>query len=182
MEFVDPEIRLAASSRDGHLALRRVERQQVLIERLHATRGKRVRLEELAHELGVSARTVARDVERLRISGVPLDARQGRGGGVSILPTGAVMPIAFDLPGNRRSDVEPRGARADCERERDLGHAQTGRRLEPGQLRGVMIGRARIRPDVSSRPCPQPLAVDVLRFDESPADGLTVVVRRLAHD
>jgi predicted DNA-binding transcriptional regulator YafY len=98
MEFVDPGIRLAASSRDGHPALRRVERQQVLIERLHATRGKRVRLEELAHELGVSARTVARDFERLRISGVPLDARQGRGGGVSILPTGAVMPIAFDLP------------------------------------------------------------------------------------
>ena len=95
---MDPGIRLAASSRDGHLALRRVERQQVLIERLHATRGERVRLEELAQELGVSARTVARDVERLRISGVPLDARQGRGGGVSILPTGAVMPIVFDLP------------------------------------------------------------------------------------
>lgn len=94
---MDPEIRLAAS-RDGHLALRRVERQQVLIERLQPRRGKRVRLEELAHELGVSARTVARDFERLRISGVPLDARQGRGGGVSILPTGAVMPIAFDLP------------------------------------------------------------------------------------
>jgi predicted DNA-binding transcriptional regulator YafY len=84
--------------RDGHLALRRVERQQVLIERLHAIRGERVRLEELAQGLGVSARTVARDVERLRISGVPLDARQGRGGGVSILPTGPVLPIAFDLP------------------------------------------------------------------------------------
>lgn len=55
-------------------------------------------LEELARELGVSARTVARDVERLRINGVPLDARQGRGGGVSLLPTGAVTPIAFDLP------------------------------------------------------------------------------------
>jgi predicted DNA-binding transcriptional regulator YafY len=95
---VDPRIRLAASSRDGHLALRRVERQQALIERLHATRGERVRLEELARELRVSARTVARDVERLRISGVPLDVRQGRGGGVSLLPTGAVVPIVFDLP------------------------------------------------------------------------------------
>jgi predicted DNA-binding transcriptional regulator YafY len=95
---VDPRIRIAASSRDGHLALRRVERQQALIERLHATRGERVRLEELARELRVSARTVARDVERLRISGVPLDVRQGRGGGVSLLPTGAVVPIVFDLP------------------------------------------------------------------------------------
>jgi len=95
---MDPRIRLAASSRDGHLALRRVERQQVLIERLHAARGERVRLEALARELGVSSRTVARDVERLRISGVPLDARQGRGGGVSLLPTGAVVPVVFDLP------------------------------------------------------------------------------------
>jgi predicted DNA-binding transcriptional regulator YafY len=95
---VDRRIRLATASRDGHLALRRVERQQALIERLHARRGARVRLEELAHELGVSVRTVARDVERLRFSGVPLDARQGRGGGVSLLRTGTVTPIVFDLP------------------------------------------------------------------------------------
>jgi predicted DNA-binding transcriptional regulator YafY len=46
----------------------------------------------------VSMRTVARDVERLRLSGVPLDVRQGRGGGVALLPTVAVMPIIFDLP------------------------------------------------------------------------------------
>jgi predicted DNA-binding transcriptional regulator YafY len=95
---VDRRIRIAASSRDGHLALRRVERQQALIERLHAARGERVRLEELARELGVSVRTAARDVERLRLSGVPLDARQGRGGGVTLLPTVAVRPIVFDLP------------------------------------------------------------------------------------
>jgi len=95
---MDRGIRLAASSRDGHLALRRVERQQALIERLYAARGARVRLEELARELGVSARTVARDVERLRISGVPLDVRQGRGGGVRLVPTRAVVPIVFDLP------------------------------------------------------------------------------------
>jgi hypothetical protein len=39
---MDRRVRLAASSRDGHLALRRVERQQALIERLHAARGRRV--------------------------------------------------------------------------------------------------------------------------------------------
>ena len=98
MEFVDRRIPLATASRDGHLALRRVERQQALIERLHATRGQPVRLEELARDLGVSVRTVARDVERLRDSGVPLDVRRGRAGGVSLLPTRAVMPIEFDLP------------------------------------------------------------------------------------
>lgn len=91
-------IQLAASSRDGHLALRRVERQQALIERLHAARGQRIRLGELARDLGVSVRTIARDVERLRLSGVPLDVRQGRGGGVSLLPMGAVISIVFDLP------------------------------------------------------------------------------------
>jgi predicted DNA-binding transcriptional regulator YafY len=94
---VDRGTRLAASSRDGHLALRRVERQQAIIERLHAARGERVLLRELADELGVSMRTVARDVERLRLSGVPLEARQGRGGGVSLRPA-AVRPIVFDLP------------------------------------------------------------------------------------
>jgi predicted DNA-binding transcriptional regulator YafY len=98
MGFVDRRIRLAAASRAGHLALRRVERHQAIIERLHATRGELVRLEELARDLGVSVRTVARDVERLRDSGVPLDARRGRGGGVSLPPMGNIRPIVFELP------------------------------------------------------------------------------------
>lgn len=91
-------IQLAASSRDGHLALRRVERQQAMIERLHAAHGTRIQLAELARELGVSVRTVARDVERLRLSGVPLAAHQGRGGGVSLRPSAAAIAIEFDLP------------------------------------------------------------------------------------
>ena len=89
---------LAAVSRDGHLALRRVERQQALIERLHAAHGERIQLEALASDLGVSVRTVARDVERLRLSGVPLTTHQGRGGGVSLPPTAAAITIVLDLP------------------------------------------------------------------------------------
>jgi predicted DNA-binding transcriptional regulator YafY len=97
MDPMDPRTRLATASRDGHLALRRVERQQALIERLHAVPGERIRLDELAREFAVSSRTVARDVERLRDSGVPLEVRRGRGGGVS-LPIGArVRPISFDV-------------------------------------------------------------------------------------
>ena len=91
-------IRLATASRDGHLALRRVERQQALIERLHAAHGERIQLADLARDLGVSVRTVARDIERLRLSGVPLSAHQGRGGGVSLLHTNAAIAIVFDLP------------------------------------------------------------------------------------
>lgn len=55
-------------------------------------------LEQLARELGVSVRTVSRDVERLRTSGVPIDVRNGRGGGVRLLPSGTVNPILFDIP------------------------------------------------------------------------------------
>jgi predicted DNA-binding transcriptional regulator YafY len=95
---MDRRVRLAASSRDGHLALRRVERQQSLIERLHAARGGRVQLSELAHELRVSERTMARDVERLRLSGVPLHTHQGRGGGVSLPPARGAVTIVFSLP------------------------------------------------------------------------------------
>jgi predicted DNA-binding transcriptional regulator YafY len=95
---VDRRIRLATASRDGHLALRRVERQHALIERLHSARGRRVPLSELARELGVSGRTVARDVERLRLSGVPLNAHQGRGGGICLRPTRTPITVVLDLP------------------------------------------------------------------------------------
>lgn len=93
----DP-IRLAAASRDGHLALRRVERQQLLIERLCAAHGERVPLALLARELRVSERTVARDVERLRLSGVPIDTHRGSHGGVSMSADGATRTVALDLP------------------------------------------------------------------------------------
>jgi len=57
-----------------------------------------VRLADLASDLGVSERTAARDVERLQLSGVPLETHPGRGGGVSLSPTGEVLPVMFDLP------------------------------------------------------------------------------------
>jgi len=96
--LVDRRAQLAASSRDGHLALRRVERQQALIERLHAARGGRVLLDQLAQDLHVSRRTIARDVERLRMSGVPLNTHPGRAGGIRLTITGPLEPVVFDLP------------------------------------------------------------------------------------
>ncbi|MEJ2862716.1 helix-turn-helix transcriptional regulator [Actinomycetospora flava] len=97
-DVVSGLVDLAAASRDGHLALRRVERQQLVVERLHAARGTRLPIPELARDLGVSARTLARDVERLRDSGVPITAHPGRGGGVSLAHVAAPAPIRFDLP------------------------------------------------------------------------------------
>ena len=52
-----------------------------------------MRLEELARKTGVSARTVARDVERLRLSGVPVEARRGRDGGVRLVPVRARIAV-----------------------------------------------------------------------------------------
>lgn len=95
---MDNSVTLSAASRDGHLALRRVERQQALIERLHASHGQRFRLEDLSDVFSVSTRTIARDVERLRLSGVPLATHKGRGGGVSLTTTESPQPITFDLP------------------------------------------------------------------------------------
>jgi len=89
---------LSAASRDSYLAVRRVERQQALIERLHAAHGDRLRIEQLATDLRVSPRTLVRDVDRLRSSGVPIRTHRGRGGGLSISPVVAVRPISFDLP------------------------------------------------------------------------------------
>jgi predicted DNA-binding transcriptional regulator YafY len=90
-------IRLATASRDAYQALRRVERQQVLIERLYAARGAVVPMNRLATELGVSTRTVQRDVERLLDSGVPLETRAGRGGGVRMPVSRRLEPVSFDL-------------------------------------------------------------------------------------
>ncbi|MEJ2871863.1 HTH domain-containing protein [Actinomycetospora sp. OC33-EN08] len=87
--------RLSDASRDGHLRLRRVERQQWLVEHLHASRRRRT-LRELADELHVSERTLARDVERLRDIGVPLVVTTGRHGGVE-LDAHTVTPVSLDL-------------------------------------------------------------------------------------
>jgi predicted DNA-binding transcriptional regulator YafY len=89
--------RLAAASRDPYQGLRRVERQQWVVERLHAAR-ERVTVARLAEELGVSRRTVARDLARLRESGVPARTTVGRDGGASLDRTRAEVVVALDVP------------------------------------------------------------------------------------
>lgn len=87
----------AAASRDAASTLRRVERQQYLVERLWASRA-RLTHRQLADELDVTERTIARDLERLTHSGVPITAIPGRGGGATIEPSTPAGVIAFDLP------------------------------------------------------------------------------------
>lgn len=86
---------LAARSRDGYLALRRVERQQALIEALAA--GGWTTARELAERLHVSVRTVERDLERLRDAGVPFVSRPGRSGGVRLPVTTRRATVVLDV-------------------------------------------------------------------------------------
>lgn len=74
-----------------------MERQQHLIERLHSS-PHRLTLGQLADDLGVSQRTIARDLGRLRDSGVPVTVTPGRAGGAIIDRTGPAGPVDLDLP------------------------------------------------------------------------------------
>jgi predicted DNA-binding transcriptional regulator YafY len=51
---------------------------------------------ELARRLGVSLRTLRRDVERLRELGYPVDAERGVGGGYHMAPGAALPPLVLD--------------------------------------------------------------------------------------
>ncbi|MBN1093397.1 YafY family transcriptional regulator [Blastococcus sp. TML/M2B] len=51
---------------------------------------------ELAHRLGVSLRTLRRDVERLRELGYPVEAQPGVDGGYRLAPGAALPPLVLD--------------------------------------------------------------------------------------
>ncbi|MFI6511304.1 helix-turn-helix transcriptional regulator [Streptosporangium sp. NPDC050855] len=90
-------VALAAASRDALLTLRRVERQQRLVEILVARRGVPASTGELARSVGASRRSVERDLARLRDSGVPVRSRRGPGGGTWLALTGGAAPLALDV-------------------------------------------------------------------------------------
>jgi biotin operon repressor len=85
---------LAAESRDSHLTLRRVERQQRLVELLGAVR-EPVPSAVLARRLGVGLRTAERDLARLRESGVPIESMPGTFGGHRLPRTAAPNPLSL---------------------------------------------------------------------------------------
>ena len=51
---------------------------------------------ELAGRLGVSVRTLRRDVERLRELGYPVEAQRGVDGGYQLAPGAALPPLVLD--------------------------------------------------------------------------------------
>lgn len=84
----------SAESRDNHLTLRRVVRQQRLIEIL-ADSPVPVPTEALAEKLQVSARTVERDRRRLVESGVPIVAVPGTHGGSKLPRHDRPSPVSL---------------------------------------------------------------------------------------
>src|SRR5438270_2276981 len=52
--------------------------------------------DELAERLGVSGRTLRRDVDRLRELGYPVDARRGIDGGYQLAAGAALPPLVLD--------------------------------------------------------------------------------------
>src|SRR5580704_15046638 len=68
---------------------------------------------ELAGRLGVSPRTLRRDVDRLRELGYPVEAQRGVDGGYQLAPGAALPPLVVDddevvqvMPGRLRHRVE----------------------------------------------------------------------------
>jgi predicted DNA-binding transcriptional regulator YafY len=72
-----------------------VERRHRLIEELRATAPRRLTGAGLAQRIGVSVRTVERDVAELVAAGVPIAITRGRTGGYSISAAATPAVVSF---------------------------------------------------------------------------------------
>jgi predicted DNA-binding transcriptional regulator YafY len=78
-----------------HLSIARVERQHRLIEELRARAPRFVPGEVLGSNLGISVRTVERDIAQLVAAGIPVDVRRGPGGGYAIDARSKLPPVVL---------------------------------------------------------------------------------------
>jgi predicted DNA-binding transcriptional regulator YafY len=76
-----------------HLAIARVERQHRLIEHLRVRAPRLVTGEQLAIDLGVSVRTIERDIAELLDAGIPIEVVRGPGGGYGIDARSKLPPL-----------------------------------------------------------------------------------------
>jgi predicted DNA-binding transcriptional regulator YafY len=78
-----------------HMAIARVERQHRLIEELRARAPRFVSGEVLGRNLGVSVRSIERDIAELMDAGIPIDVKRGPGGGYSIDARSKLRPLVL---------------------------------------------------------------------------------------
>jgi predicted DNA-binding transcriptional regulator YafY len=81
--------------RSAHPLIPRVERYHALIETLRVRAPRPLTGEVLARELGVSVRTVERDVAELTAMGVPILVNRGPGGGYRIDARRELAPVVL---------------------------------------------------------------------------------------
>jgi proteasome accessory factor B len=87
---------MAVSPEHGRLKqVKRSERLHAVVDHLRARAPRPVTAQRLAAELGVSRRTIERDLAALREAGVPLYATQGRGGGHCVVADYSLPPLNF---------------------------------------------------------------------------------------
>jgi predicted DNA-binding transcriptional regulator YafY len=79
-----------------HPIVPRVERLHRLVEELRACAHQPLTAVSLAGRLGVSVRTIERDVAGLQEAGVPIAARRGPGGGYVIQARSRLPPVALE--------------------------------------------------------------------------------------
>ena len=78
-----------------HFAIARVERQHRLIEELRRRAPRLVPGDVLGRELGVSVRTIERDIAALMDAQIPIDVGRGPGGGYGIDARAKLPPVTF---------------------------------------------------------------------------------------
>lgn len=84
-----------SAATNPHLIPPRVARLHELIEALRMRAPRPVTGGELAARLGVSVRTIERDVAALRAAGVPVTVQRGRGGGYGIDARPRLPPVVL---------------------------------------------------------------------------------------
>lgn len=72
-----------------------MERQHRLIEELRIRAPRFVPGEVLGSSLGISVRTIERDVAQLVAAGIPIDVRRGPGGGYAIDARSKLPPVVL---------------------------------------------------------------------------------------
>src|SRR5687767_13045655 len=78
-----------------HMAIARVQRQHRLIVELRRRAPRLVTGDQLAADLGVSVRTIERDIAELLDAGIPIEIARGLGGGYAMDARSKLPPVTL---------------------------------------------------------------------------------------